>query len=349
MAWMAQRKSHEVDGWLSRPDSRIAVVLIYGSDRGLVSERAKRFSTSTGLDPDDPFSVVKIDATEIDGDPGRLADEANTVSMFGGRRLIWIRNAGAQKGLAGAVKALLEAPPQDAVILIEAGELKKGSPLRSSVEAAPAAIALPCYADEGRSLDQLLDNQLQETGATISLDARQLLKSHLGGDRLATRGEIEKLLLYCAGQRHIGVQDVIASTGDVSAVTGDQVVDAMLQGEHAEMDSRLQRAFASGTAPFALLTAAMRQLQALSLMRAEMDRSGKTAASVVASARPPVFFARKTIIENALLRWSTETLTSALDRLQQTVLATRRRPELAPEIVRQTLLALTVTAARARA
>ena len=39
----------------------------------------------------------------------------------------------------------------------------------------------------------------------------------------------------------------------------------------------------------------------------------------------------------------------ALDRLQQTVLATRRRPELAPEIVRQTLLALTVTAARARA
>ncbi|APH70266.1 DNA polymerase III subunit delta [Aquibium oceanicum] len=345
---MAQKKSHEVDGWLSRPDSGTAVVLIYGSDRGLVSERAKRFSMSTGLDPDDPFSVVKLEASDIDSDPGRLADEANTVSMFGGRRLIWVRNAGAQKGLVSAVKALVETPPRDTVVLIEAGELKKGSPLRSSIEIASAAMALPCYADEGRSLDQLLDSQLQEAGASISLEARQLLKSHLGGDRLASRGEIEKLLLYCAGEKQIDVEDVIASTGDVSGVTGDQVVDAMLQGEYAEMDSRLQRAFASGTAPFSLVSSAMRQFQALSAMRADMDRNGKAAASVVASARPPVFYARKRIIENALGRWTTEALAAALDRLQQAVLATRRRPELAPEIVRQSLLALAVTAARGR-
>ena len=39
-------------------------------------------------------------------------------------------------------------PPRDAVIVIEAGDLKKGVGLRAVVEAAASAMALPCYADE---------------------------------------------------------------------------------------------------------------------------------------------------------------------------------------------------------
>ena len=34
---MAQKKAHEVDGWLSRPDDSIKIILFYGPDRGLVS------------------------------------------------------------------------------------------------------------------------------------------------------------------------------------------------------------------------------------------------------------------------------------------------------------------------
>ena len=48
------------------------------------------------------------------------------MSMFSARRLIWVRNAAAQKGLADAVKALCADPPRDAIVLIEAGDLKKG-------------------------------------------------------------------------------------------------------------------------------------------------------------------------------------------------------------------------------
>ncbi|RWC61979.1 MAG: DNA polymerase III subunit delta, partial [Mesorhizobium sp.] len=51
---MAQKKAFEVDGWLARPDPRISIVLLYGPDRGLVSERAKAFAGKTGLPLDDP-------------------------------------------------------------------------------------------------------------------------------------------------------------------------------------------------------------------------------------------------------------------------------------------------------
>ncbi|TIR75123.1 MAG: DNA polymerase III subunit delta, partial [Mesorhizobium sp.] len=38
---MAQKKGYEVDSWLARPDPAMAIVLLYGPDRGLVAERAK--------------------------------------------------------------------------------------------------------------------------------------------------------------------------------------------------------------------------------------------------------------------------------------------------------------------
>ena len=90
---MAQKKAHEVDAWLARQSRTTGIVLLYGPDRGLVSERARKVAASTGLSPDDPFSVVRLDAVEIEQQPGRLVDEARTVPMFSDRRLIWVRNA----------------------------------------------------------------------------------------------------------------------------------------------------------------------------------------------------------------------------------------------------------------
>ena len=177
----------------------MAIVLIYGPDRGLVAERARLFVSKSGIASDDPFSLVRIDASDIERDPGRLIDEAGTVSMFSARRLIWVRDAGAHKGFADAVKALASSPLADATVLIEAGELKKGAALRTAVEAAAFAIALPCYSDDGRSIDAVIDDAMQKAGVSIGLEARQALKRNLGGDRLASRSEIEKLLLYAQG------------------------------------------------------------------------------------------------------------------------------------------------------
>src|SRR5919198_5250278 len=106
---MAEKKAHEVDAWLARPDPKISIVLVYGPDHGLVAERGRAFASKTGVPLDDPFSVVRLDAAEVERDPGRLADEAGAISMFSARPLIWVRDAGASKSLADSVKALTSA------------------------------------------------------------------------------------------------------------------------------------------------------------------------------------------------------------------------------------------------
>lgn len=343
---MAQKKAHEVDSWLKRPDPRHALVLLYGPDRGLVAERAKAFAAASGISAQDPFSLVRLDASDIEAAPGRLLEEARMMAMFTQRRLIWIRDAGQQKGFAAEVKALAQEPPPDAVILIEAGDLKKGAALRAAVEGADVGMALPCYADEARSVDALIDGHMAQAGLRISPDARQLLKSQLGGDRLATRGELEKLSLYCKGRAEIGVDDVRAAIGDVSALSVDGAVDAVLAGRIDVLDATLAQILASGTPPFLVLSAMMRQLHALQTMRWEIERNGRLPAQVVAGARPPVFFSRRKLVENALGRWNGAGIASALARLQAAVLTGRKRPQLAAAAARQALLAVLVEGMR---
>jgi len=345
---MAQKKAHEVDGWLARPDPGTRIVLIYGPDRGLVSERAKRFAASTGLPLDDPFGVIKLSGSALEADPGRLVDEARTVPMFATHRLVWVLDAGGDKGMADAVKALLDTPAPDAVVLIEADDLKKGSALRSAVEGGSGAMALPCYADDSRGVDRLIDEELGKAGLSISLDARQLLKSALGGDRLASRGELEKLALYCAGKGKVEAEDVRLATGDASATSVDNAIDAVLSGRIDDFDGAFAQLMSSGTAPFLPLASALRQFHALQIMRDSMDRERKTAAAAVASARPPVFFSRRTVVENALKGWSTEACARALQRINAAILETRRRPELARAVARQALLAIAIESSRAR-
>ena len=343
-----QKKAHEVDGWLARPDPRVGVVLVYGPDRGLVSERARRFAASTGLTLDDPFQVIRYDAGELEADPARLADEAHTVPMFGGSRLLWVRNAGTHKGLAEAVAAIAAAPPPDAILLVEAGDLKKGAPLRAAAENAPAAMALPCYADESRSIDALIDAELTKAGLRIGIEARQALARRLGGDRLASRGELEKLALYCAGAGEITVADVEASTGDVSSSTVDQAVDAILAGAPVDVDRAARRLSEAGVHAQQSLGAAMRQFQSMSLMRRAVEIGGMSSSQAVAAARPPVFYARKGLVEAAVSAWSFAAISNALTRLQDAILSTRRRPDLSDAIVRQAFLALALEGRRLR-
>lgn len=343
---MAQKKGYEVDSWLARPDPAMSIVLLYGPDRGLVAERAKAFASKTGLPLDDPFSVVKLDGGEVDRDEGRLLDEARTVPMFSDRRLLWVRNASGQKALADDIKALTTEPARDAIILIEAGDLKKGTGLRAIVEGAGNAIALPCYADEARDLDSVIDDELRKAGMSMALDARQALRRNLGGDRLASRGEIEKLVLYAHGKKEITLDDVSALSGDVSGASFDDAVDAVLDGKVGDFDIAFTRHCQSGGHPFLVLSSAMRQLQAIQVMRGQMEAGGRNAASVVAGARPPVFFSRRKLVERTLERWSSEALGRALNRLQTAVLQTRKRPDLSEALARQALLGIAVESAR---
>ncbi|WP_306117187.1 MULTISPECIES: DNA polymerase III subunit delta [unclassified Roseitalea] len=344
---MAQLKANEVDAFLRKP-AGYTVYLVYGPDHGLVTERGRRLAAASGVALDDPFSAIRLDADGFAADPERLLNEAYTVAMFGGDRLIWLRGVGNDRALTAQLDTLLADPPPRTTVVIEAGDLKKGAGLRTTVERAGAGLALPCYADNERGIQRLVDETFEAAGRRLELDARQFLVGHLGGDRRATRNELEKVLLYTEGQPAVTLDDVRAISGDASALAYDDVSDAVLAGDLPGFDRAMTKFDGAGGAPSVLFAVLIRQFQLLDRLRHDMHAHNKSAAAVVASARPPVFFARRKLIETALQRWPPQAIRAALQRLQDAVLQARRSRNLERNILHITLMALAIQSARRR-
>ena len=342
---MAHRKAHEVDGFFRRLDNQYRTVLVYGPNTGLVNERARQFAKSTGIDLDDPFAMIRIDADTAASNANRVSEDAHTIGMFGGSRLIWI-SGNTQKHLVKSIIPVLATPPEDAWILIEAGDLKKSAPLRKAIENASSAMALPCYADDIRSINALIDDELAQAGLSIEPDAQKFLASLLGADRQASRNEVEKLCLYAKGSSSINVDDVAAIVGDASAFAIDEAVDAACTGNLVVVQNTLARLFDQGTHASVVASAAQRHFQALHKARSEMEFSRQTAQSVMSRMRPPPMFNRKNAITTTLNIWSLPALEKALERLDQTSFDSRANAGLSNALVSMALLAISIDAAR---
>lgn len=343
---MSEIKAHEFDQFVKRRARDFRIFLIYGPDRGLVSERASELAKITGVDLADAFSFMRLEASDISSDPGRLFDEANSTGLFGGEKLIWIKGAGADKTIAEALSALAENPPSNAWVIIEAGDLKKGANLRKAAESAGAAMAIPCYADDAKALNALIDEELTAAGLRITADARRALQDCLGGDRIASRNEIRKLVLYARDDGLIEESHVTAIVGDASAISADDAVDAVLKGDLPGFHHAIQKVITSKTPVFLVLQGTMRQLQLLDIMRTEIDGRRASIQDALTQHGRHLHFRRKPVFEAALRNLSAQAIATELNRLQAAVLQSRQRSTLEDTVAMQALLATTLIAGR---
>jgi len=339
---MVALKTGDIDSFVTKPDAARAVVLVFGPDAGLVSERVDAIVKTSVDDINDPFALVRLDGDTLASDPARLIDEATTVPLFGGRRAIRVR-AGS-RNIVPAVEAVLGVRLSDCRVVIEAGDLKRGAALRNLVERAKNAVAIPCYADAARDLARLIDEELRAADLTIAPDAREALAPLLGGDRRASRAELRKLTLYAHGKERIELDDVMAVVADASALGLETLVDAAFAGRVVDVEKEFAKAAVAGTSPVAIVGTALRQIERLHQLR--LDVESGTSASAVVESQHAIHFRRKPLVEAALKSWTSDRLVKAMTMLGEASLEARLQSDLSEAIARRALTTIARSAAQ---
>jgi len=333
-----------IAGFLQRPDPAIRAILLYGPDEGLVRERAEAAARSVCPDLKDPFRVADLAAAVLAADPARLADEAAQLSLTGGRRVVRVRNAG--EALAKLFAGFLENTPGEAFVVVEAGELPSRSTLRRAFEAARSAVAIGCYPDTPRELAVVIRETLAAHRVTASRDAGQFLVEHLGGDRLLTRSELEKLALYAGEGGRVELQDARLSISDTAALELDDAIMAAAEGDAARAERVLGRVFQQGESPVSVIRALLRHLQRLHMFAARLA-VGSSADEVLRSARPPIFFKQEDSFRRQFGLWTEARLRPQFDCIIKAELNMKTTGFPAETICREAMLAV-AQAARER-
>ncbi len=310
-----------IDRFLLNPGPDITGILLFGPDQGLVRERAVTLAQTVVDDLGDPFRVVELTGAAIKADPAILGDEARQLSMTGGRKVIRVMEA--TDGITPAFGDFLDGSEGESLVIVEAGNLGARSSLRKLFQKAGNAASIGCYEDDARGLIGIINETLGRYGLTATSDALAFLSANLGGNRLVTRGELEKLALYAGGtdpgprdkgtgaKVAVSLEDAMACIGDSAAMSLDFVAYAMASGNARTLDRALERALMEGTNPVGILRAAGRHLQRLHLALGMVEK-GMPANKAVDAMKPQVIFKFKDEFLAQVRRWTGDRLSQAM-------------------------------------
>ena len=329
---------------LERPDPSIRFYLFYGPDEA--GSRALADRLLKGLGEAEKFIVT---GQAVKGDPALLADEAGAISLFGGRRAIWVEPAGDE--IAEGVEALLEAPAFESPVIAIGGTLRKTSALLKLAETHPLALSHISYVPEGRDLERLVADLGQAAGLRIMPDLARRVAAAANGNQAIAAQEVEKFALYlgadAANPRDLDPDTVDLLGADSAEADLMRLGDLALAGRMTELLDELARLPHGGSEAIPILRALQRRLLMLAPLRARIER-GESASGVMTSMGKALFWKDKSLIERLLSSWSAERLAEAASRVSALERQIMLRPLADEAALGETLVTLARAAGRGR-
>ncbi|HEY0043149.1 MAG TPA: DNA polymerase III subunit delta [Allosphingosinicella sp.] len=338
-------KRGEVERALKSPRGGPRFYLLYGPDEAGSRSLIKILAASAGAEAE----RVDLSGSELKSDPARLADEAASISLFGGARYIVVEPAGDE--ILPAVEALLQSPAADNPVAIVAGALKPTSKLVKLALAEPNAMALQSYVPEGRDADQMVADMGREHGLTIRGDVARRLADSCGGNRAIIGQELRKLALYidaAPGSPQPLEHDALDAVGALAEEADlSRLVDSVSGGNPETLQSELLRLESAGIEGIPLIRAVLRRMSLLSRLRAEVE-TGRSIDSVMASHGKAIFWKEKGTVAQQLARWRSPLLAKGVSRLLEAEREVKASGGIGPTAVDEELFAICRQAARLR-
>jgi DNA polymerase-3 subunit delta len=239
----------------------------------------------------------------------------------------------------------------DSLVVVEAGLLSPSSKLRSLFEDHPKAAAIACYLDDESTLADVIRDSLRQAKLEVASDALEFLVGRLGGDRMLTRRELEKLAIYCAplngeGSGKVTLADAEACVGDSSEQGVDDIAMAVARGDIAELDRTYERVTREGAHAIAILRAVARHFERLHFVAGKMAE-GANADGAIKALRPPLFFKAVTPFKMALRQWPASNIGRALELLLKAEMDCKTTGMPSEAITARVLMQLATAARRA--
>jgi DNA polymerase-3 subunit delta len=297
----------------ANPDIRLYV--LHGPDEAGARDMATRLGRAMGPEAE----RIDLEPALLKSNPGRLADEAASMSLFGTAR--HIRVAGAGEESVAACTLLLAAERAGNPVVVIAPGAKATSALVKLATSDPRAMACVFYVPEGGEADKIATSIAREQGLRTMGGTAARIAQAAAGDRAVMTRELEKIALFldAAPERPRELDD--AALDAIGADLGDsemsRAIDAAIEGGPSAVADELARLAVAGVSPIPLLRQLVRRLMSLAELHAEID-NGANINSVIER----VFFRERSTTAAALRIWSSAKLSEAIDMVRRAERAT---------------------------
>jgi DNA polymerase-3 subunit delta len=313
----------QANAFFEKPDTSRLGVLIFGADPMRVAlKRQHLLSSLLGENAEEEMRLTRLPASDLRKDPAQLLDAVKAVGFFPGPRAVFVEDA-SDTAFPAIESAVNEATPEDAMIVVTAGQLKPTSKLRKLFEGSGSLACAALY-DNPMTRDEI-QTELSRAGlGNIPNDSMGALAGWAGdlepGD---FRQLLEKLVLYKLNDpAPLSVDDITNCAPTSTEAALDDILNAVAEARITEIAPILAKLRAQGTQPVGLCIGATRHFR--TLYNAATNPQG------IAGLRPPVYGPRRDRLDRQSRRWGVRRLETALTHLKDLDLTLRSAGQHAP-------------------
>jgi DNA polymerase-3 subunit delta len=311
-------QSAQINSFLQKiAQEKIAGCLVYGPEESVVKYRCDFIAKKIVTDLTDPFLVTHLGKERLAEDKSILADEFYSISMLGGRKLIWIKDAESQAGQA--LKTLCSENDfhknSDNFILIQAGDLEKNSPLRKIAEAEPSFAAIACYEDNDQTSRKFIENELQKNRLIFNRSIVDFLLNRFGRNRQIIASEIEKIALFLGDEKQLTEETIEKVTLEQQENSIEEFIANFYSKKFSPAFIQLEKLLNSGSEPIMLIRFLSNYLQKIYHARIQIDSGLRDFESAVKEQR--LFFKTEMQFKNHLKILPREFILELLRQLEK--------------------------------
>ena len=333
-------QNYKIDQYCKDLLPETPAILLYGQDYGLISERSSIIINSffkNTKNQHNSLNIIDIMYNDILSNPEILEIEASSISLLSSKKVIRIKDT--NDALHNVVEDYLLNSYKDCLIILLSEPLSPRSKIRKLFEAHEKAVVLPCYNDENNNIVSLINSAFKEEGVYADDDSINLFANYLGVDRLITKGEIEKAILYAGKDKKLDSKDLTSFISDQTSLSIDELYDFSLAGNLKEAYSILIKIQKEGTPAIQIIRSFIRQMQSLyNIINASSLNSNFN--NIIDNIRPPIYFKRKNNIKSQAQSWSLQKVNKALLLLESAEISCKRPKSNVDIITKQAILSI---------
>ena len=299
---------------IRQPPPEIICYLLYGPDESASAEMAAALGKAFGEDAE----RTDLPGAELKNDPGRLADEASSMSLFGEKRYIRVTTQGDE--CLAAVEGLLAASTViNPVVIVATGMTDRGKIAKAAASAKNAWACVNHPLDESK-MASLVGEFGRTKGVNIPQPLAVQIARYTGMDRRLAEQEVEKLALYLDASpnspKDVEPDIALALRAETEDEAMGPLVSCVLGGELGKLAGELARIGEAGISEVGLVLALERRAVQLAGLARDMGPGGNVRQFVdQKSQRGPIFWKEKDDYVRQLSCWRGPALARLNERL----------------------------------
>jgi len=289
--------------------------LLYGKNEGLKTECINEI-----LKRNDG-KVFNYDESQIKDQTESFYENLLSGSLFESTKIILINRASDK--IYNIVLDLIERNMANTKIIINAGVLETRSKLRSLFEKNKNLICIPTYLDNNDTLTRLAVNIFRKENISISQQNINLIVEKCNGDRKNLKIEIEKIKIFGKDKKKISTEEILKLINLSENYELSELIDSSLAKNKNKIINILNENNYNAEDCIVILRTFLSRAKRIHKLAIELEKNhdiNKT----INSAKPPIFWKDKKIVEVQLKKWKSKKIKVLINKINDVELKIKK-------------------------